>query len=41
MGLHEFSEMLRLEALEIIQRFRRPGGDDFAVFCNKLLRASC
>lgn len=41
MGLHEFSEMLRLEALEIIQRFRKPGGDDFAVFCNKLLRASC
>lgn len=33
--------MLRLEALEVIQRFRKPGGDDFALFCNKVLRASC
>jgi hypothetical protein len=33
--------MLRLEALEVIQRFRKPGGDDFALFCNKILRASC
>ena len=33
--------MLRLEALEVIQRFRKPGGDDFALFCNKIIRASC
>jgi hypothetical protein len=33
--------MLRLEALEIIQRFRKPGGDDFTLFCNKIIRASC
>ena len=33
--------MLRLEALEVIQRFRKPGGDDFVLFCNKIIRASC
>ena len=33
--------MLRLEALEVIQRFRKPGGDDFTLFCNRIIRASC
>jgi hypothetical protein len=33
--------MLRLEALEVVQRFRKPGGDDFVLFCNKVIRASC
>jgi hypothetical protein len=33
--------MLRLEALEVIQRFRKPGGDEFVFFCNKIIRASC
>ncbi|MGD1212150.1 MAG: hypothetical protein ABR973_12425 [Candidatus Acidiferrales bacterium] len=33
--------MLRLEALEVIQRFRKPGGADFALFCNKIIGASC
>ena len=30
----------RGDAVEVIQRFRKPGGDDFALFCNKILRAS-
>jgi hypothetical protein len=33
--------MLRLEALQVIQLFRRPGGADFVLFCNKIIRASC
>ena len=33
--------MLRLDALEVIQRFRKPGGDEFVGFCNKVIRASC
>ena len=33
--------MLRLEALEVIQRFRKPGGDEFADFCNKIFLATC
>lgn len=33
--------MLRLNPLEVIQRFRKPGGDEFADFCNKIIRASC
>jgi hypothetical protein len=33
--------MLRLEALEVSQRFRKPGGDDFVLYVNKIIRASC
>ena len=33
--------MLRLEAFELIQLFRKPGGDEFVLFCNKVIRASC
>lgn len=33
--------MLRLEALEVIQRFRQPGGAEFVSFCNKMIRARC
>lgn len=33
--------MLYLDALEVIQLFRKPGGDEFTGFCNKLIRASC
>lgn len=33
--------MLHLDALEVIQLFRKPGGNDFADFCNKIIYASC
>jgi hypothetical protein len=33
--------MLRLDALEVIQLFRKPGGADFVLFCNRVIRASC
>jgi hypothetical protein len=33
--------MLRLDALELMQRFRKPGGDEFADFCNRIIFASC
>lgn len=32
------TKMLRLEALEVIQLFRKPGGDEFILFCNKVIR---
>jgi hypothetical protein len=33
--------MLRLDPLQLIQLFQRPGGVDFTVFCNDLLRTMC
>lgn len=33
--------VLSLAALEVIQRFRKPGGDEFALFCNRMILASC
>lgn len=33
--------MMRLEGLEVVQRFRKPGGDEFALFINKLIRSAC
>jgi hypothetical protein len=33
--------MLRLKALELIQAFRQPGGTEFVLFCNEVIRATC
>lgn len=33
--------MLRLRALELIQAFRHPGGAEFVLFCNDVIRAVC
>jgi hypothetical protein len=33
--------MLRLDELELIQLFRQPGGKEFVVFCNRVIRATC
>jgi hypothetical protein len=33
--------MLKLKALELIQLFRQPGGAEFVLFCNEMLRDVC
>lgn len=33
--------MLRLRALKLIQAFRQPGGAEFVLFCNEVIRAVC
>jgi hypothetical protein len=33
--------VLQLDALEVIQRFRKPGGNEFVSFCNRIIYASC
>ena len=33
--------MLRLDGLEVVQRFRKSGGAEFVGFCNKIIRTSC
>lgn len=33
--------MLRLKELELIQLLRQPGGADFVLFCNDVIRATC